>query len=223
MDDRILDSLSPGTRLGELLKAYPALEEVMIRLSPEFRRLKNPVLRATVAKVATLGQVAAVGGLAVEDLIAALRVAVAQGVVPGVGPITAPPGVTPDAGAAPGPGRTPVTPEVRTGPGAAADSASGCPDAGGAMAASVLAGPAPSWFDPARVARTVDARPAIAEGRHPLPDVVRAADQLGPGEILELITPFEPAPLVDVLRGKGFRAWGERKGGDDVRTYFGKG
>jgi hypothetical protein len=60
-------------KVAELLEAWPELEEVLIRLAPAFRRLKNPVLRRTVARVATLEQAAGVGGVAVRDLVGALR------------------------------------------------------------------------------------------------------------------------------------------------------
>jgi len=70
--------VNPETRVRPLLDAHPELEDVLIGLSPEFRRLKNPILRRTVARVATLAQVAKVGGLPVPDLVNALRVALGQ-------------------------------------------------------------------------------------------------------------------------------------------------
>jgi hypothetical protein len=70
--------VNPETRVGPLLDAHPELEDVLIGLSPEFRRLRNPILRRTVARVATLAQVAKVGGLPVPDLVNALRVALGQ-------------------------------------------------------------------------------------------------------------------------------------------------
>ena len=70
--------VNPETRVGPLLDEYPGLEDVLIGLSPEYRRLRNPILRRTVARVATLAQVAKVGGLAVPDLVNALRRAVGQ-------------------------------------------------------------------------------------------------------------------------------------------------
>jgi hypothetical protein len=66
-------------KVAELLGAYPELEPVLIAQAPPFARLKNPVLRRTVARVATLQQAAAVGGLEVRALIRALRGAAAQG------------------------------------------------------------------------------------------------------------------------------------------------
>ena len=56
-------TITPDSKIGELLEAYPDLESTLLRLSPAFRHLKNPVLRRTVAKVASLRQVAAVGGV----------------------------------------------------------------------------------------------------------------------------------------------------------------
>ena len=70
--------VSPETKVGPLLDEHPELEEVLIGLSPEYRRLQNPILRRTVARVATLAQVAKVGGLPVPDLVNALRRALGQ-------------------------------------------------------------------------------------------------------------------------------------------------
>ncbi|MBK7709904.1 MAG: DUF1858 domain-containing protein [Bacteroidales bacterium] len=67
------NTISPKTKIGELLDAFPELEPVLIAMSPSFEKLKNPILRRTVAKVATLQQVAIVGGLNIEDLIRQLR------------------------------------------------------------------------------------------------------------------------------------------------------
>lgn len=72
-------SISPQTRVGELLDAYPHLEDVLIRQAPAFKALKNPVLRRTVARVATLEKAAQVGGIPVRDLVAALRQAAGLG------------------------------------------------------------------------------------------------------------------------------------------------
>jgi hypothetical protein len=70
--------ISPKTRVGELLDTYPELEPVLMGMSPAFEKLRNPVLRKTVARVATLQQVSVVGGLKTEDLIRTLRSAIGQ-------------------------------------------------------------------------------------------------------------------------------------------------
>ncbi len=70
--------ITPKTRLGELLETYPDLEPVLLELSPAFQKLKNPVLRKTVAKVATLQQAASLGNIPVTLIINRLRAEVGQ-------------------------------------------------------------------------------------------------------------------------------------------------
>ena len=70
--------ITPKTRVGELLDSYPELEQVLMELSPAFKKLKNPVLRKTVAKVATLQQAASLGNIPVTEVINTLRSEVGQ-------------------------------------------------------------------------------------------------------------------------------------------------
>ncbi len=78
MTERKELAITPKTRIGELLDSYPGLEPVLIELAPAFRKLKNPVLRKTVGKVATLQQAAAIGKLPVAEIINTLRAAIGQ-------------------------------------------------------------------------------------------------------------------------------------------------
>lgn len=66
-------AITPATKVSDLLESWPELEDVLVAQAPAFRRLRNPVLRRTVARVATLEQAAGVGGVAVRDLVGALR------------------------------------------------------------------------------------------------------------------------------------------------------
>jgi len=68
----------PSTKVGALLDRYPQLEEILIEFAPPFNKLKNPLLRKGIAKVATLKHAAAVGGVLVNDLVNKLRAAVGQ-------------------------------------------------------------------------------------------------------------------------------------------------
>ena len=70
--------ISPKTKVGELLDTWPQLEPVLIEMSPAFEKLKNPVLRKTVARVASLQQIAVVGGLSLDTIINRLRKEVGQ-------------------------------------------------------------------------------------------------------------------------------------------------
>jgi hypothetical protein len=65
--------ITPKTKVLQLIEAYPQLEDVLIAYVPAFKKLKNPVLRKTVAKIATLQQAASIGNVQVSDLINHLR------------------------------------------------------------------------------------------------------------------------------------------------------
>jgi hypothetical protein len=73
--------ISPKTKVLALIEAYPQLEDTLIRYVPAFEKLKNPVLRRTVAKIATLQQAAAIGNVKVEELINVLRKEVGQDLI----------------------------------------------------------------------------------------------------------------------------------------------
>ncbi len=70
--------ITPSVTVHALLKAYPHVEDVRIDMAPPFKTLRNPILRRSVARVATLKQVAAVGRVPLDDLIGQLRAAVGQ-------------------------------------------------------------------------------------------------------------------------------------------------
>ncbi|OQX72543.1 MAG: hypothetical protein B6D59_08220 [Campylobacteraceae bacterium 4484_4] len=65
--------ITPKTKINDLLNAYPQLEAFLIQLNPKYKKLKNPILRRTVAKIATLTQVAKIGGYNVLELVNLLR------------------------------------------------------------------------------------------------------------------------------------------------------
>jgi uncharacterized protein DUF1858 len=167
-------SITPDSRLGDLLERWPHLEEVLVGLSPHFKALRNPVLRRTVAKIATLRQVATVSGVPLGTLLERLR----------AGAGLAPLDVAGEDGAAPG--------------------------------------DRPPWAAQAAVARTRDARAAIAAGEHPMPQVMADLAALGDGEVYALVTPFVPAPLLDLARGKGFASFSVVEAEGLVRTFLRK-
>jgi uncharacterized protein (DUF2249 family) len=70
--------ITPRTKVYELLLAYPELEDVLIEMAPVFKKLKNPVLRRTIARVTTLQQAAQVGEIPVHELVNGLRQKVGQ-------------------------------------------------------------------------------------------------------------------------------------------------
>jgi len=70
--------ITPKTKVAELIDAYPQLEQVLVDYVPPFEKLRNPLLRRTVARITTLQQAAAIGGVRVEELINRLRKEVGQ-------------------------------------------------------------------------------------------------------------------------------------------------
>jgi hypothetical protein len=70
--------ITPKTKVLDLIETYPQLEDVLIQYAPAFKKLKNPALRKTVARIATLQQAAAIGNVKVEDLINHLRKEIGQ-------------------------------------------------------------------------------------------------------------------------------------------------
>ncbi len=66
------------TKIADLLNDYEGMKEILIKINPKFKKLNNPVLRRTLAKVAGVKQAAIVGGMDPMDLLNQLRVAVGQ-------------------------------------------------------------------------------------------------------------------------------------------------
>ncbi len=75
--------ITPKTKIAELLESYPKLEQKIIDYAPAFKKLKNPVLRKTIAKITTLQQAAAIANISVENLINRLRKEVGQDLISG--------------------------------------------------------------------------------------------------------------------------------------------
>jgi len=68
--------ITKDDRIGNLLKEYPHLVDVLIEYNPHFKLLKNPVLRRTVAKLATVEKAAQVAGVSLRGLLKVLNSAV---------------------------------------------------------------------------------------------------------------------------------------------------
>ncbi len=61
--------LTKDTLIGDLVEKYPQLKEILPTISPKYKKLTNPVLFATMGKVATLEMVAGRGGFTTNELI----------------------------------------------------------------------------------------------------------------------------------------------------------
>jgi uncharacterized protein len=65
--------ISAKTKIDDLLKNFPFLLDFFINKSPKFKHLKNPMMRKTIGKVATLKQVAEMGNLDLSALVAEIE------------------------------------------------------------------------------------------------------------------------------------------------------
>jgi len=66
------------TKIADLLNDYEGMKDILIKINPKFKKLNNPVLRRTLAKIAGVKQAAVVGGMDPVDLLNQLREAVGQ-------------------------------------------------------------------------------------------------------------------------------------------------
>ena len=66
---------------------------------------------------------------------------------------------------------------------------------------------APAWVDESRIRFDIDAGAMLEQGVHPIGRVRESAAQLGPGELLRLISPFRPDPLLEAMRRSGMEVW----------------
>jgi hypothetical protein len=156
------DAITPDSKVGALLREFPQLEDILIQMSPAFGHLRNPILRKTVAKVATLRQVAKIGDVPLDQLVNTLR------------------------------------------------QAAGIDDEWTDNGLAEGAADAPDWMQKTTVARSLDARPVIAGGGHPLEQVLKELKELPAGSIYLLITPFLPAPLLDLVKKQGHQVWSRK-------------
>lgn len=65
-------TIDAGTRISALLDEYPFLLETIAGHAPQLARLRNPLLRRTFGRLATLGDAARLGGVSLESLLAAV-------------------------------------------------------------------------------------------------------------------------------------------------------
>ena len=66
-----------------------------------------------------------------------------------------------------------------------------------------------------------DVRPIIEGGQDPFKEIMKKIKDVKQNETLEIINSFEPIPLINILKSKGFESETVRKG-DAVYTYFKK-
>jgi hypothetical protein len=80
----------------------------------------------------------------------------------------------------------------------------------------------PGWFRKESVVKTIDIREMLNRDEQPVHEVLASAKKLGENEILEIIAPFIPAPLLDKTLSLEYKHWLEKKSEGEYRIYFRK-
>jgi len=166
--------ITPRTKIHDLLAAYPELEDVLIEAAPEFKRLKNPVLRKTIARVTTLSQAAIVGHLNVEELVNRLREKAGQS-------------------------HLEISEE-------------------GARFVTARQG----WFREEAVIHTINIHEMLNRGEQPVHEVLSSIKKAEGDGIVEIVTSFLPAPLIDKTLSLGYKHWINKLSDQEYRVYFRK-
>jgi uncharacterized protein (DUF2249 family) len=173
VEDKIGKTITPETKVAQLLKEFPNLEECLIKIAPAFSKLRNPVLKKTIAKVTSLRQAAKIADMPVAKIINILRK---------------------EAGL---PAES-YTDNETTEKSKVSD----------------------DWTGETKIVKSLDARPLLESGAHPMAEVMAELKKLNPGESFELITPFIPAPLIEMAESKGYQAISHELEPELVKTYF---
>ncbi|MFW5656511.1 MAG: DUF1858 domain-containing protein [Bacteroidota bacterium] len=164
--------ITPKTKIYDLLVAWPELEDVLIEAAPQFKKLKNPVLRRTITRVTNISQAAGVAGLNVQELVNKLRTAAGQ------------------------------------------DSLDVAGEVGQAYTMS-----RPAWFVEGTIQDTIDIRDMLNAGEQPVHEVLATLKKLEEDQILKIIAPFLPVPLLDKTLSLGYKHWVDKKSDEEFVVY----
>lgn len=68
----------------------------------------------------------------------------------------------------------------------------------------------------------LDVRPILNSGNDPLNEILKAVNTLDNKMVLKIINTFEPIPLIQLLKNRGFEHYVEEYNDDQINTYFKK-
>ncbi len=198
----------PEQKIAGLLKEHPEMLEVLVAQDPAFNKLKNPLMRKTFARMATVSHAASMSGIALPELLRVLNGAL--GVDLDIDELT--------AALAGGSGATEQAPSTSS-------AATGMPVVGamfgGAPPGEVAGEAKPAWLATADVVAELDAREMQHRGEDPFFKIQDTARTVEQGQAFRLRNTFQPFPLYAVLGGKGFVHHAEELGdGDWLITFY---
>ena len=160
------------TKIAELLNDYEGMKDILIKINPKFKKLNNPVLRRTLAKIAGVRQAAIVGSMDPMDLLNQLRISVGQPPVENTNMK-----------------ETPPVPEI------------------------------PAWiFTEAKA--TLDANALLDKEDNPLAKAYTMLKRLDSGDILTIVSDFQPEPLIEEFEKAGHEVYCRKSDDTHYVTYI---
>lgn len=177
-------------RISTVLDRDPSLIDVLVALSPAFKRLRNRAMRKVMSRLVTVEQAAAMADLDPDVLVARLNAHRPDGEPGGGGAETG----LPEATDAPQEAPTPSTFNAPPPPALAR-----IPD---------------------ERRREIDVRAALRAGEEPFSQIMAARREVPPGGALAVRATFEPVPLYAVMRRQGLAHHTEHLDDEDWRVWF---
>lgn len=78
----------------------------------------------------------------------------------------------------------------------------------------------PDWFDESNISESIDIRKMLNAGEQPVHEVLALLKKLDSGNILRVIAPFIPAPLIDKSLSLNYEHWLDKKGEEEYWVFF---
>ncbi|MCF8371691.1 MAG: DUF1858 domain-containing protein [Bacteroidales bacterium] len=78
----------------------------------------------------------------------------------------------------------------------------------------------PDWFDESKVSESIDIRDMLNAGEQPVHEVLSALKKLKEDQILKVIAPFIPVPLIDKSLSLSYQHWLDTKGEEEYWIFF---
>ncbi|MBZ0244063.1 MAG: hypothetical protein K8F24_12655, partial [Bacteroidales bacterium] len=78
----------------------------------------------------------------------------------------------------------------------------------------------PAWFVEEAIARTIDISTMLNLGEQPVYEVLSGIKKLDEGQILKVVAPFIPAPLIDKSLSLNIQHWIIRKSAEEYWIFF---
>ncbi len=175
--------IDSGTKISTLIAMNPDTIEVIASINKNFRKLRNPILRKTLAKRVNIKDAARIGNVDVDVLLNKLKE---------------------------------IGFDIASGEAEKENSREGLASAGNTGQKQERE----QKHENMKVIE-LDVRPELEKGIDPFQSIMKKIKTLKEGEVLQVINTFEPLPLINVLKKKGYRSWTEREQGV-VLTYFQK-